>query len=67
MIKPITVALIVLISLAVVVVLPFVLLHWALGLGLIPSILVTWVWANLFLFILLSRDLNKSPDEEDDA
>lgn len=65
--KPIVAVLIVLVSLVGVVVLPFVLLHWALGLDLIYSILGTCAWADLFIFILLCVDLNRSPDEEDDA
>lgn len=67
MIKPIMAVLIVIVFLAVTAILPFVLLHWVLGLDLIYSILGTCAWAALFLLILLFIDLNKAPDEEADA
>lgn len=65
MIKPIMAVLIIIISLAVVIVLPFVLLHWALGLDLIYSILGTCAWAAFFLLVLLFRDVSRAPDKED--
>ena len=64
--KPIRAVLAVTVFLSVIVVLPFVLLHWGLGLDLIYSILGTCVWASLFMLILLFADLNNVPDEEDD-
>ena len=64
--KPIRAVLAVTVFLSVIVVLPFVLLHWCLGLDLLYSILCTCVWAALFLFILLLADLNDVLDEEDD-
>ena len=64
--KPIKAVLAVIVFLSVIVVLPFVLLHWCLGLDLIYSILGTCVWAALFLFILLLADLSKALDEEED-
>ena len=64
--KPIRAVLAVTVFLSVIVVLPFVLLHWCLGLDLLYSILGTCVWAALFLFILLLAELNNALDEEDD-
>lgn len=64
--KPIKAVLAVIVFLSVIVVLPFVLLHWCLGLDLIYSILGTCVWAALFLFILLLADLSNALDEEED-
>lgn len=64
--KPIKAVLAVIVFLSVIVVLPFVLLHWCLGLDLIYSILGTCVWAALFLFILLLDDLSNALDEEEE-
>lgn len=64
--KPIRAVLAATVFLSVIVVLPFVLLHWGLGRDLIYSIIGTCVRASLFLLILLLADLNNAPDEEDD-
>ena len=64
--KPIRAVLAVTVFLSVVVVLPFVLIHWGLGLDLMYSILGTGVWASLFVLILLLADLTNVQDEEDD-
>lgn len=64
--KPIKAVLAVIVFLSVTVVLPFVLLHWCLGLDILYSILGTCVWAALFLFILLLAELNNVLDEEED-
>lgn len=64
--KPIRAVLAVTVFLSVIVVLPFVLLHWCLGLDLLYSILGTCVWAALFLFVLLVANLTDDPYEEDD-
>ena len=64
--KPIRAVLTVAVFLSVIVVPPFVLLHWCLGMDLLYSILGTCVWAALFLFILLLAELNNVLDEEDD-
>ena len=64
--KPIRAVLAVAVFLSVIVVLPFVLLHWCLGLDLLYSILGTCVWAALFLFVLLVANLTDDPYEEDD-
>lgn len=63
--KPIKVVLAVNVFLSWIVVLPLVLLHWGLGLDLIYSIIGIYVWAALFLFILLLAELNNVLDEED--
>ena len=63
--KPIKAVLAVAVFLSVTVVLPFVLLHWCLGLDLLYSILGTCVWAALFLFVLLVANLTDDPYEED--
>ena len=64
--KPIRAVLSVAVFLSATVVLPFIILHWCLGLDLLYSILGTCVWAALLLFILLLADLNNALDEEDD-
>lgn len=64
--KPIRAVLAVAVFLSATVVLPFIILHWCLGLDLLYSILGTCVWAALLLFILLLADLNNALDEEDD-
>ena len=63
--KPIKAVLAVIVFLSVIVVLPFVLIHWCLGLDLLYSILGTCVWAALFLFVLLVANLTDDPYEED--
>ena len=63
--KPIKAVLAVAVFLSVTVVLPFVLLHWCLGLDLLYSILGTCVGAALFLFVLLVANLTDDPYEED--
>lgn len=64
--KPIKAVLAVIVFLSVIVVLPFILLHWCLGLDFLYSILGTCVWAALFLFVLLVANLTDDPYEEDD-
>ena len=64
--KPFRAVLAVIVFLSVIVALPFVLLHWCLGLDLLFSILGTCVGAALFLFVLLLAELNNVLDEEDD-
>ena len=64
--KPIRAVLAVIVFLSVIVVLPFVLIHWCLGLDILYSILGTCVWAALFLFVLLVANLTDDPYEEDD-
>ena len=63
--KPIRAVLAVIVFLSVIVALPFVLLHWCLGLDLLYSILGTCVVAALFLFVLLVANLTDDPYEED--
>ena len=63
--KPIKAVLAVAVFLSITVVLPFVLIHWCLGLDLLYSILGTCVWAALFLFVLLVANLTDDPYEED--
>lgn len=63
--KPFRAVLAVIVFLSVIVVLPFVLLHWCLGLDLLYSILGTCVGAALFLFVLLVANLTDDPYEED--
>lgn len=63
--KPFRAVLAVIVFLSVIVVLPFVLLHWGLGLDLLYSILGTCVGAALFLFVLLVANLTDDPYEED--
>lgn len=63
--KPFRAVLAVIVFLSVIVVLPFVLLHWCLGLDLLYSILGTCVGAALFLFVLLVANLTDGPYEED--
>ena len=64
--KPIRAVLSVAVFLSATVVLPFIILHWGLGLDLLYSILCTCVWASLLIFILLVADLSNVPDDEDD-
>lgn len=45
-------------------VLPFVLLHWGLGCGIIISILGAWVWSALVLNLTLLNDINSDPEDE---
>lgn len=49
-----------------VVVLPFVLLPWVLGVGIVGSILLAWVCIDLVIGILLLADLIDDPDWEED-
>lgn len=63
--KPFRAVLAAIVFLSVIVVLPFVLLHWGLGLDLLYSILGTCVGAALFLFVLLVANLTDDPYEED--
>lgn len=63
--KPFRAVLAVTVFLSVIVVLPFVLFHWCLGLDLLYSILGTCVWAALFMFVLLVANLTDDPYEED--
>ena len=63
--KPFMTVLAVIVFLSVIVALPFVLLHWCLGLDLLYSILGTCVGAALFLFVLLVANLTDDPYEED--
>lgn len=63
--KPFRAVLAVIVFLSVIVALPFVLIHWCLGLDLLYSILGTCVWAALFLFVLLVANLTDDPYEED--
>lgn len=63
--KPFRAVLAVIVFLSVIVALPFVLLHWCLGLDLLYSILGTCVGAALFLFVLLVANLTDDPYEED--
>lgn len=46
-------------------VLPFVLLHWGLGGGIIISILGAWVWAALVVTLTLLKDITSDPEEEE--
>lgn len=46
------------------VVLPFVLLHWGLGCGIIISILGALVWSALVLSLTLLKDINSDQEEE---
>lgn len=50
---------------AATVVLPFVLLHWGLGCGIIISILGAWVWSALVLSLTLLKDITSDPEEEE--
>lgn len=50
---------------AAVGVLPFVLLHWGLGCGIIISILGAWVWAALVLSLTLLTDVNSDLEEDE--
>ena len=63
--KPFRAVLAVIVFLSVTVALPFVLLHWCLGLDLLYSVLGTCVGAALFLFVLLVANLTDDPYEED--
>lgn len=46
-------------------VLPFVLLHWGLGCGMLVSILGAWVWAALVVSLTLLKDITSDPEEEE--
>lgn len=50
---------------AATVVLPFVLLHWGLGCGMIISILGALVWSALVLSLTLLTDINSDPEEDE--
>lgn len=50
---------------AATVVLPFVLLHWGLGCGIIISILGALVWSALVLSLTLLKDITSDPEEEE--
>lgn len=50
---------------AATVVLPFVLLHWGLGCGMIISILGALVWSALVLSLTLLTDVNSDPEEDE--
>lgn len=63
--KPILAVMAVIIFSAAAVVLPFVLLHWGLGVGIVCSILGSWAWTSLVLCIILITDLTDYQDEED--
>ena len=64
--KTIMAALAIIVVTAAMVVLPFVLLHWGLGVGIVCSILGSWAWTSLVLCILLLTDLTDGQDEEGD-
>lgn len=51
--------------LAAVGVLPFGLLHWGLGCGIIISILGAWVWSALVVSLTLLKDITSDPEEEE--
>ncbi len=51
--------------LAAMGVMPFVLLHWGLGCGMIISILGAWVWSALVISLTLLKDINSDPEEEE--
>ena len=44
-------------------VLPFILLYWGLGCGMIISILGAWVGSALVLNLTLLKDINSDPEE----
>lgn len=46
-------------------VLPFALLHWGLGCGMIISILGAWVWSALVLSHTLLKDINSDLEEDE--
>lgn len=64
--KTIMAALAIIVFTAAMVVLPFVLLHCGMGMGIVCSILGTWAWTALVLCILLLTDLTDGPDKEGD-
>jgi len=51
---------------AAMVVLPFVLLHWGMGVSIVCSIIGSWAWTVLVGCILLLTDLTDGPDEDED-
>ena len=46
--------------------LPFVLLHWGLGVGTIISTLGAWLWCTLVISLILITDINSDPKKEDE-
>lgn len=64
--KTIMAVLAVIVFTAAMVVLPFVLLHWGMGVGIVCSIIGSWAWTALVLCILLLTDLTGGPDEDEE-
>jgi hypothetical protein len=65
--KTIMAVLAVIVFTAAMVVLPFVLLHWGMGVGIVCSIIGSWAWTALVLCILLLTDLTDGPDEDEEG